>query len=374
MKKQAKKYQVVMVATLAVFGLGLVLAVAGLSKSVENIDTEMVAREPEAILASAGVTSGMDIDLPVMYYDQKADACADLYGAGAQKAAEARQFEWSSCGYHNKQLEQGLVDYNLGSDGLPVAEGGKLLSNRGVKDMDRWFSAVDGQSMAYPGEIKLAYKVNEGVPTFTFNSNDFYPLGEADFSKSDSVNKDGKNHLFTMNFALPFVVAANGGEGIEVVADDDTFVFVGNNLVIDMGGIHDATKGRLMINESGEIYTAIGDEEFAYSGTTVEKGKDSIVRIFHADRDSDGSVFKIKLVGLNLTVVKTQVAGANGVQVAFNPDDPGYVAPLGESLVFRPDNTRGYVILATILGAVVVVSAVFVSILAHALIKSRRKE
>ena len=371
MKKQ-KKSQMMQGVMLAVFGVGMVLAIFGLSRTVASVDEVAISKEPEAILASAGVESGTDVSLPVAYFDQRSDECANLYDLN--KAAEGRQFEWTSCGYYKKKIEQGLVKHELDGRFLPAATGeGELLANRGLKDISRWFSAVEGKSAAYSGNIKLEYRSDEGAE-FSFKSDEFYPLDQAEFSQGDGVNKDGHNHLFTLNLAVPFTARANGSESFEITADDDTFVFVGNELAIDMGGIHEATTGRLAINEAGEVYTGTMDEELAYSGIRVKEGDGAIIRIFHADRDSADSVFKLKLTGMNLNVMKTQLAGTDGVQVAYDPGNPSYVAPLGETSVVRPDGTKGYMIAATILAVVVVTCAMFAAITAHTLIKNRQQK
>lgn len=372
-KKQQRKSQIITGVALGAFGLGLVLSVVGLSQTMVNIESEQIAKQPEAILASAGVESGTDISLPVAYYDQRSDACVNLYDSGARSELTARQFEWSSCGYNNKQIERGLVDYNLGGDYLPVAMGGELLPNRGLTDMARWFNSVDGKSKEYTGSLTLAYKAGNAVE-FSYANGDFYPLDVAEFSAGDSVNKDGHNHLFTMSLAVPFTVMADGNEEVVIAADDDTFVYVGQELAIDMGGIHEATAGIIMINEAGEVYTGVDGEEVAYSGIKVAKGEGSIVRIFHADRDSAESVFKLRLTGMNLNIVQTQLAGANGVQVAYDPTDPSYIGPLGETSVFRPDGTKGYLIMATVLSVLIMTCAIFTVILARTLIRSKQQK
>ncbi len=367
--KQQKKSQALMMTGLVVFSAGLLLSVFGLSKTVENIDKVAISGEPEAILASAGVEEGSDISLPVAYFDQKADECVNLYDLGNNKSLKNRQFEWSSCGYVYREIEQGLVGYELNEKNLPVATGtGKMVPDRGLTDLTRWFENVDGKSKAYTGTLKLTYGTGA---EFSFESDEFYPLDEADFSAGDSVNEK-HNKLFTMNFAVPFTVTASGEENFEITADDDTFVFVGNRLVLDMGGIHKATTGKLSVNEVGEVYASVNGEDLAYSGTTVAKGEGSIVRIFHADRDSKDSVFKVKFSKMNLNVVESKVAGTDGVQVAYDPNDPSYVAPLGETSVVKPDGTKGYAIMATILGVAIISCAMFTAIFAHALIKNRK--
>ena len=301
-KQQKNKSQIITILALTMFGLALVLSVVGLSQTVINVKNEQMAREPEAVLASAGVESGTDISLPVAYYDQRSDACVNLYDTSANQALNSRQFEWTSCDYNNKQVEQGLVSYELGEDYLPVAVGGELLPNRGLNDMKRWFSNVENKSKEYTGALKLVYKL-ENTVEFSYINGDFYPLDTVMFSEGDSVNKDGHNHLFTMSFAVPFTVTASGDESFAIKADDDTFVFVGKELALDMGGILEAIAGRLMINESGEVYTGMEGEELAYSGIKLNKDEGSVIRIFHADRDSSESVFKVRMTGLSLNVV-----------------------------------------------------------------------
>lgn len=370
-KQQKNKSQIITILALTTFALALVLSVVGLSQTVANVKQEQMAREPEAILANAGVESGADISLPVTYFDQRSDECVNMYDAGTSAALSVRQFEWTSCGYANQQVEQGLVDYKLGDDYLPVAMGGDLLPNRGLTDMARWFNNVEGKSKEYTGALKLVYKQGDRVE-FSYVNGDFYPLDAAIFSDGDSVNKDGRNHLFTMNFAVPFTVMASGEEEFAITADDDTFVYVGQELALDMGGIHEATTGRLQINETGEVYTGMAGEELAYSGIKLNKDEGSVIRIFHADRDSEESVFKVRLLGMSLNIVQTQLAGGTGVQVAYDPSDPGYIGPLGESSVFRPDGTKGYIVMATVLGVAIMTCAIFTAVLAHELIKAKR--
>lgn len=362
MIKQKNKSKIFGAIAIGTFAVALVLAIVGLSRSVVEIKQVAIAKTPEAILASAGLSEEKDVFLSVAYFDQKADECVNIYDAGTKAALESRQFEWSGCGYYNKSIETGLVEYELGDDLLPEAHGGQLTPNRGLKDMERWFGVVDGKNASYTGALKLEYSSNGAV--FSFRQDKFYPLDEVDFSKSDASSQDGHNHLFTMNFAVPFTVLVSGDEAFEITADDDTFVFVGDRLVVDMGGVHEATTGRFAIHDDGEVYAGVDDEELAYSGVTVEQGQGSIVRIFHADRDSDDSTFAVEFKGMNLAVTDTKLANRkdDGVQIAYDPTDPSYVAPLGESTVVRPDSTRGLIVIATIAGAMAVLFGVFMAI------------
>ena len=374
-QQKKKKNQILSVVSLITLVVAIGLATVGLSSTVGEIDEAVVARTPEAILASTGLSEGKDVFLPVSYFDQKMDECVNLYDRAGQKALRERQFEWSECGYKNKEIERGLVDYYLGEDYLPVAKGGVLTANRGMNKMDGWFEKVEGENKEFVGSLKLEYK-EEGAE-FAFYKSEFYPLDGVEFSAGDVVNKDGHNHLFTMSFAVPFTVLTSGHEGFEIAADDDTFVYVGDRLVIDMGGVHGATKGRFAIRENGEVYAAVEDEDLAYSGVKVESGDGSIVRIFHADRDSTESTFKVKFTGMNLTVTDVKLAEheeGDGVQIAYDPTDPTYVAPLGESSVVRPDGTKGFIVIATVEGVMVLVFAVLAAVVIRNMVHRKSEQ
>lgn len=360
-KKKTKTTGMFGLIALGTFAFATVLMIVGLSRTVVEMDQVAISHTPEAILASAGVSEEKDVFLTVSYFDQKEDACVDLYDTSLSGELYNRQFEWSECGYYSKDLEKGLVEYNLNENYLPVAVSGKLTPNRGI-NMDRWFNEVEGKSKNYTGNVKLQYKADGAQ--FSFYQKEFYPLDEVDFSKDDPVNRDGHNHLFTMSFAVPFTVLKSGNETFEIMADDDTFVYVGDRLAIDMGGVHEATTGRFTIAENGEVYASVRDEEPAYTGINVGEEEGSIVRIFHADRDSNESVFEVAFTGMNLSLTDSKLANRKdeGLQIAYDPTNPSYVAPLGESKTVRPDGTRGYIVMATIEGVLIVLFSILIAL------------
>ena len=360
-KLQKMKSQELSVVALVVFLVATVAMVAGLSSTMNAIDEIAVSKSPTAILASAGLDSDEDVFLSVAYFDRKADECVNAYDA-SKEALTGRQFEWSSCKYYNKAIEQGLVADELSEEYLPVATGkGELIPNLGLKNFDGWFETVEGKSQNYNGTLKLEYQADGAE--FSFHHDNFYPIDGAEFSEGDAVNKDGHNHLWTMNFAVPFTVLGSGAEEFVIRADDDTFVYVGDQLAIDMGGVHNATTGRFVIRGNGEVYTAVDGESLTSSGIRLKAGNGSMIRIFHADRDSEDSIFEIKIKGMSLSVTDAKLANreGDGMQIAYDPTDPTYVAPLGETSVVKPDGTKGYVIMATIEGVMVLVFAVLMA-------------
>ncbi len=353
--------------------VGMIAGVAQMSQSVEELAVEMTKSQADVILASANVENEASVTVPILYYDQKMDDCVDLYSSVAH-VADGRQFEWSECGYQNFVLEEEIVGGELSSEFLPVAVGGEVMTNRGIKyDFSRWFSQVDGKSKSYGSTINLIYDAK--TASLKYENNAFYPLDALTMSategewmpRNESVNNDGHNHLFTANLGVPIQVLMNGSERFEITADDDTWVFVDNKLVIDLGGIHEAMKAAFEIRNTGEVYSGINGN-FAFAGVKLEEGGSAVIRVYHADRDSGtDSVFNIALVNMVPNITNTTIANvsepSDGMEIAYDPSNPSYVAPLGESLTVKPNRGRALKTAVTVQVMVVGVFAV-VAILA----------
>ena len=72
--------------------------------------------------------------------------------------------------------------------------------------------------------------------------------------------------------------------------------------------------------------------------------------------------------------VKLADSGEDGVQIAYDPSDLSYTAPLGESLVLQPYNTRSKIILATIEGGVILVLSVLLTSAIHFIFRARQQK
>lgn len=362
--KEKKTGLIVSLSVLAVAVATMGGLVGGVKGAVDDLEVALTENTANAILASAEVKNETVVSVPILYYDQVMDECVNMYDANSMAAVRARQFEWESCGYQDSKLETGLVEAELNNEFLPVGVAGELLSNRGMggDGFSRWFNQVDGKSKSYAGVLNLTY--DEKLASFGYRNENFYPLDEINLASGEVVNSDGHNHLFTLNLGVPFRVLADGREEFSIEADDDTWVFVGDALVLDMGGIHDTMVGRFKINEAGEVYTAVGNIEYAFSGVVLEPGEGAIVRIFHADRNSKNSLFGIRMTNMVPNVTNVTLAQSDsGVEVAYDPANPSYVAPLGESLAVGPDNRQSLMTMIMIqvvvlgaMGALVVMS------------------
>ena len=189
-----------------------------------------------------------------------------------------------------------------------------------------------------------------------------------DFSEGDPVNTDGHNRLFTMYFALPFAALLSGDERLAVTGDDDTFVYLNDELVLDMGGVHGAVTGQLASDKDGKVYSSVNDGEWKETEVTLAQGQVAKMAVFHADRDSEDSVFALETSEVNLLLDQ-------GTQIAALSEgaETDYIAPLGESKVFEPDTVRSLVLMATIEGVLVVAAAVLTVAVARFVVRQRQQ-
>lgn len=365
-EQQKQKRWIFGLSALGIFGLCTVLAIVGMANSVGQIREVEVAQSPTVLLASAGVDENKTIALPVTYFDQISDVCVDLYDPKTKEDATARQWEWMTCGYKSKKLETGMASESLDENGVPELSAGEILPNKGVNSTG-WFETVEGVSQEAGGTLQLQYQKDGAI--FSFAADDFYPLDDVKFSEGDTANTEGHNKLFTMMFAVPFSPLLSGEETFSITADDDTFVYLAGQLVLDMGGIHGPVTGELVIDTDGRAYRSVNGSEWEPTGVKLSQGANADIAVFHADRDSDESVFDVEFAGMNLALNEgTQIAS-----VMDNANDPtnGYEAPLGESKVFQPDQTRPLVLMATIEGVLVVAAAVLTAIVAKFVVKQK---
>ena len=161
MKKQKQKARMFGIASLAVFVGATLLIVFAMSKTIAEVREVAVLNSSDIILANAGLKENEGVNLQVSYFDQRADECVNVYDDTQMALLKERQFGWFECGYYNERLEQGMVGFELDERYLPIAKGGDLITNRGLSDMSRWFSEVEGKSKAFIGTIRLDYNLDD---------------------------------------------------------------------------------------------------------------------------------------------------------------------------------------------------------------------
>jgi fibro-slime domain-containing protein len=162
----------------------------------------------------------------------------------------------------------GLVETTLGADRKPVYVGGTSLSTKA--NFDQWYRYAPGVNKPYLVDLEF---VSNGAIS-TFESSLFFPLDGAGWGNNGN-GVDGKPHNlgFTTEVHLEFVY--NGGETFRFDGDDDLWVFINGQLVVDLGGTHPAASGSIAVDSLG-----------------LSVGHQYPLDLFNAERDPPGSDFQ----------------------------------------------------------------------------------
>jgi fibro-slime domain-containing protein len=169
--------------------------------------------------------------------------------------------------------EPGIVAATLGPDNKPVyAATGRQpqKSTTGPDNFNQWYNDTPGVNMTYVLALQMV-DVNGTASFQATKPSYFFPLDNAGFGN------EGQPHNFSFTTEIHTAFQYKGGETFSFSGDDDVWVFINKQLVIDLGGRHAQETKRVPIDSLGLQPDGIYE-----------------LAVFHAERHTDQSNFEIQ--------------------------------------------------------------------------------
>jgi len=249
---------------------------------------------------------------------------------------------WSINNYTQDKANPGILEGRL-SNGYPK------VNHVNHQSLDYLFDTTSRNNSvyAYPDVNGLFQKDSDGYYYYNSNSNYAYydpsngnkqitlyqhtysqwtsgsaganakPIGFFPFHKYDSYLKEGNtgmnfntnlNHHFGMSMTVDFEIPSDGLDdygnpiSFEFSGDDDMWVFIDDNLVLDVGGIHQPVTGK--INFSSDKVSVFGQtdttitQKFIDAGSPtpweIGDGKPHTMKVFYLERGGCDSNLSLK--------------------------------------------------------------------------------
>ena len=281
--------------------------------------------------------------LPVTRLLLAAAVCASALPAVAQTdtfkvAATVRDFKsGANPGGHpdfdtsNEQgrsdLTYGIVAPKLGVDGLPVYNTIRPANNLGndplttKENFDEWYRDAPSSNKTLSVDLTFGEKPGDpGVMTTAgYNANlymdgRFLPISGEGWG-NEAVHANGANNWnFTTQFVSDFLYRP--ATTFKFVGDDDVWVYVNDDLVIDLGGTHNAKSawflmldGKVFIN--ADAFPAGGDVQ------TLDHTYLSTLETYWSDL---GMSERLPLRAANHTFIDLNLGVGRDVRAIFNVD------------------------------------------------------
>lgn len=172
-------------------------------------------------------------------------------------------------------LQTGLVSANLNGSNNPdyIGSGGGDKASGGINGIASFNEWYNDSSASVTGSYAITLDNGGSGNVYSYSNNSFFPI---DGELGNEIT-NGHNYHFTYEMHTEFTY--QGGEFFEFIGDDDMWVYIDDQLVVDLGGVHGEEDGNVDLDTEALLSLTIG-ENYAFD-------------LFFAERHTTQSNFTI---------------------------------------------------------------------------------